>query len=44
MITGMDVANASMYDASTGCGEAVLMAHRVTKRRKAVLSGTLHPQ
>lgn len=44
MITGMDVANASMYDGSTGCGEAVLMAHRVTKRRKAVLSGTLHPQ
>ena len=44
MITGMDVANASMYDGSTGCGEAVLMAHRVTKRKKAVLSGTLHPQ
>tara|TARA_R110002110_G_scaffold6054_4_gene30589 strand:+ start:8526 stop:9872 length:1347 start_codon:yes stop_codon:yes gene_type:complete len=44
MITGMEVANASMYDGSTGCGEAVLMAHRVTKRRKAVLSGTLHPQ
>lgn len=44
MITGMDVANASMYDGSTGCGEAVLMAHRVTKRRKAVLSGSLHPQ
>lgn len=44
MITGMDVANASMYDGSTGCGEAVLMAHRVTKRRKAVLSGALHPQ
>ena len=44
MITGMEVANASMYDGSTGCGEAVLMAHRVTKRRKAVLTGTLHPQ
>ncbi len=42
-LTGMDVANASMYDGSTGCGEAVLMAHRVTKRRKAVLSGGLHP-
>src|SRR5690554_5234991 len=44
MITGLEVANASMYDGSTGCGEAVLMAHRVTKRRKAVLTGTLHPQ
>lgn len=42
-LTGMEVANASMYDGSTGAGEAVLMAHRVTKRRKAVLSGGLHP-
>jgi glycine dehydrogenase subunit 1 len=42
-LTGMDVANASMYDGSTGCGEAVLMAHRITRRRKAVLSGGLHP-
>ena len=31
-IHGMEVANASMYDGSTGAGEAVLMAHRVTKR------------
>ncbi|MEQ9691609.1 MAG: aminomethyl-transferring glycine dehydrogenase subunit GcvPA, partial [Bauldia litoralis] len=43
-LTGMEVANASMYDGSTGTAEAVLMAHRVTKRRKAVLSGGLHPQ
>jgi glycine dehydrogenase subunit 1 len=43
MLTGMEVANASMYDGSTACAEAVLMAHRVTKRRKAVLSGGLHP-
>jgi glycine dehydrogenase subunit 1 len=42
-LTGMDVANASMYDGSTATGEAVLMAHRVTKRNKAVLSGGLHP-
>ena len=42
-LTAMDVANASMYDGSTGCAEAVLMAHRVTRRRKAVLSGGLHP-
>ena len=43
-LAGMEVANASMYDGSTACGEAVLMAHRVTRRRKAVLSGGLHPQ
>jgi glycine dehydrogenase subunit 1 len=43
-LTGMDVANASMYDGSTGTAEAVLMAHRLTKRRKAVISGGLHPQ
>ncbi|MBV9567195.1 MAG: aminomethyl-transferring glycine dehydrogenase subunit GcvPA [Hyphomicrobiales bacterium] len=42
-LTGMEVANASMYDGSTAAGEAVLMAHRVTRRRKAVLSGGLHP-
>ncbi len=43
-LTGMEVANAGMYDGSTGCGEAVLMAHRLTRRNKAVLSGSLHPQ
>src|SRR5919107_1839416 len=42
-LTAMEVANASMYDGSTGAAEAVLMAHRITKRRKAVLSGGLHP-
>ena len=43
-LTGMEVANASMYDGSTACGEAMLMAHRLTGRRKAVISGGLHPQ
>jgi glycine dehydrogenase subunit 1 len=43
MLTGMEVANASMYDGSTAAAEAVLMAHRLTKRRKAILSGNLHP-
>ena len=43
MLTGMDVANASMYDGSTATAEAVLMTHRVTRRGKAILSGGLHP-
>src|SRR6187549_1135266 len=43
MLTAMEVANASMYDGSTAAAEAVLMAHRVTKRDKAVLAGNLHP-
>jgi len=43
LLTGMEVANASMYDGSTAASEAVLMAHRITKRSKAVLSGNLHP-
>ena len=43
-ITGMEIANASMYDGSTGAAEAVLMAHRITGRDRALLSGNLHPQ
>jgi glycine dehydrogenase subunit 1 len=43
LLTGMEVANASMYDGSTACGEAMLMAHRLTRRKKAVISGGLHP-
>ncbi|HMP63226.1 MAG TPA: aminomethyl-transferring glycine dehydrogenase subunit GcvPA, partial [Phenylobacterium sp.] len=42
-LTGLDVANASMYDGSTACAEAVMMAQRVTRREKAILSGGLHP-
>jgi glycine dehydrogenase subunit 1 len=42
-LTGLPVANASMWDGSTACAEAVLMAARATRRRKAVLSGGLHP-
>ena len=42
-LTGLDVANASMYDGSTACAEAVMMAKRVTRREKAILSGGLHP-
>jgi glycine dehydrogenase subunit 1 len=40
---GCDVANASMYDGSTACWEAITMARRVTKRGKAILSAGLHP-
>ena len=40
---GCDVANASMYDGSTACWEAISMAGRITRRRKAVLSSGLHP-
>ncbi|MBY8822771.1 aminomethyl-transferring glycine dehydrogenase subunit GcvPA [Sphingomonas colocasiae] len=40
---GCDVANASMYDGSTACWEAIVMARRVTRRNKAVLSAGLHP-
>lgn len=42
-LTGMEVANASMYDGSTACAEAAVMACRVTKRQTVVLSGGLHP-
>jgi glycine dehydrogenase subunit 1 len=42
-ITGMGVANASMYDGSTACAEAVLMAARITRRSKCVLAPGLHP-
>jgi glycine dehydrogenase subunit 1 len=43
LLTGMDVANASMYDGATATTEAVAMANRVTRRRKALISGGLHP-
>jgi len=43
-LTGMDVANASMYDGSTGAAEAVRMAMRVTGREKAVVAATVHPE
>ncbi len=43
-LTGMDVANASMYDGSTGAAEAVMMAVRITGRSGAVVAKTVHPE
>ena len=43
LLTGMDVANASMYDGSTACAEAVVMAKRVTRKSRAILAPGLHP-
>jgi glycine dehydrogenase subunit 1 len=43
LLTGMEVANASMYDGASACAEAVLMAFRVTRRHKTLMSGGLHP-
>ncbi|MBC7907983.1 MAG: aminomethyl-transferring glycine dehydrogenase subunit GcvPA [Rhodospirillaceae bacterium] len=43
LLTGMDVANASMYDGATACAEAAVMSCRVTKRKNVILSGSLHP-
>ncbi len=42
-ITGMEISNASMYDGSTACAEAALMAARITKRNKIALCSGLHP-
>ncbi len=43
-LTGMEVANASMYDGSTGAAEAIMMAVRLTGRRGAVIAKTVHPE
>jgi glycine dehydrogenase subunit 1 len=43
LITGMEIANASMYDGATACAEAAAMACRVTKRNTVLLSGSVHP-
>lgn len=45
-LTGMDIANASMYDAGSACAEAILMAHRIAKGKKnvALVSNNINPE
>ncbi len=43
-LTGQEVANASMYDGSTALTEAVLMAERLTRRRRVLVASTVHPE
>lgn len=45
-ITGMDIANASMYDGGSACAEAILMAHRINrgKKSKCLVSNKLNPE
>src|ERR1700716_4214245 len=43
-LTGMEVANASMHDGSTGAAEAMLMAVRITGRKAAVVARSVHPE
>ena len=43
-LTGLDVANASMYDGATACAEAAIMAVESTKRKSIIVSKTVHPE
>lgn len=43
-LTGLEVANASLYDGSTALAEAILMAHRVTDRRRFLIGRSVHPE
>jgi len=43
-LTGMDISNATMYDAATACAESVLMAVRISKKNKVLVSNKLNPE
>ena len=43
-LTGMDISNATMYDAASACAEAVLMAVRISKKNKVLVSNNLNPE
>jgi len=43
-LTGMEVANASLYDGSTALAEAVLMAQRITRRKRVIIASSVHPE
>jgi glycine cleavage system P protein (glycine dehydrogenase) subunit 1 len=43
-LTGMEVANASLYDGATGVAEAILMAQRISKKHKFLIAKTVHPE
>lgn len=43
-LTGMEVSNGSLYDGASSLAEAILMAHRITRRKKILLSQTIHPE
>src|SRR5436853_1257874 len=43
-LTGMEIANASLYDGSTGLAEAVLMAQRISKKNRFLIAKTVHPE
>ncbi|PIQ97545.1 MAG: glycine dehydrogenase, partial [Nitrospinae bacterium CG11_big_fil_rev_8_21_14_0_20_56_8] len=44
LLTGMEVANASMYDGASALAEAVLMAHRVNTRKRFLIARAVHPE